>query len=42
MSDRDGWGLWVMAASGGGPQKLVDVPAGFGAGWSEERLSWGP
>jgi hypothetical protein len=42
MSDRDGWGIWMMAASGSSPQKLVGVPAGFGAGWSEERLSWGP
>jgi eukaryotic-like serine/threonine-protein kinase len=42
MSDRDGWGIWVMPASGGNPQKLVGVPAGFGSAWSEERLSWGP
>jgi serine/threonine-protein kinase len=42
MSDRDGWGIWVMPAAGGAAQKLVAVPAGFGSGWSEERLSWGP
>jgi Tol biopolymer transport system component len=42
MSDRDGgWGIWVMNADGSNPQKLVDVP-GFGAGWVEEHLAWGP
>ncbi len=42
MSNRDGgWGIWVMNADGSNPQKLVAVP-GFGAGWIEERLAWGP
>jgi len=41
MSNRDGWGIWVMNADGSGPQKLVSVP-GFGANWQEERLAWGP
>jgi len=42
MSDRDGgWGIWVMNADGSAPQKLLSVP-GFGAGWAEERLAWGP
>jgi hypothetical protein len=42
MSDRDGgWGIWVMNADGSSPQKLAAVP-GFGAGWAEERLAWGP
>ena len=43
MSDRDGgWGIWVMNTNGQNPQKLMAVPSGFGAGWAEERLSWGP
>lgn len=42
MSDRDGgWGIWVMNADGSAAQKLLAVP-GFGAGWAEERLAWGP
>ena len=42
MSDRDGgWGIWVMNANGQNPQKLIAVSSGFGAGWTEERLSWG-
>jgi Tol biopolymer transport system component len=42
MSNREGWGIWVMPAGGGAAQKLAAVPPGFGSGWSEERLSWGP
>ena len=41
MSDRDGWGIWVMNADGSSPRKLTAV-ANFGTKWSEERLSWGP
>jgi eukaryotic-like serine/threonine-protein kinase len=41
MSDRDGWGIWVMNADGSNPRKLTAAP-GFGADWSNERLSWGP
>ena len=42
MSDRGGgWAIWVMNADGSNPQKLIDVPSGFGA-WEEERLAWGP
>jgi serine/threonine protein kinase len=43
MSNRDGnWAIWVMNADGNSPRKLIDVPDGFGAGWAEERLAWGP
>jgi Tol biopolymer transport system component len=42
MSDRDGWGIWVMPSSGGSAQKLIGVPTGFGSAWQEDRLSWGP
>ena len=41
MSNRDGWGIWVMNADGSNPQKLISVP-GFGSNWKEERLAWGP
>jgi TolB protein len=42
ISDRDGWGIWVMNADGGNPQKLLAVPAGFGNEWPIARISWGP
>ena len=43
MSNRDGgWGIWIMGADGSNPRKLVAVPDGFGAGWAEESLAWGP
>jgi serine/threonine-protein kinase len=43
ISNRDGgWGIWVMNADGSNPQKLIAVPNGFGQGWAEERLAWGP
>lgn len=42
ISNRDGWGIWVMNADGSNPQKLLAVPTGFGPGWAEERLGWGP
>jgi serine/threonine-protein kinase len=42
ISNRDGWGIWVMNADGSNPQKLLTVPTGFGQGWAEERLGWGP
>jgi hypothetical protein len=42
ISDRDGWGIWIMNADGSNPQKLIGVPTGFGANWNEERLAWGP
>jgi len=42
ISNRDGWGIWVMNADGSNPQKLLAVPTGFGSGWAEERLGWGP
>jgi hypothetical protein len=42
MSNRGGaWGIWVMNADGSQPRLLAPVPGGFGAGWAEERLSWG-
>jgi len=42
MTDRGGgWGIWLMNADGSNPQKLIDVPAGFG-NWETERLAWGP
>ena len=42
MSDRGGgWAIWVMNTDGSNPQKLIDVPGGFGT-WEEERLAWGP
>jgi hypothetical protein len=42
LSNRDGWGIWVMPAAGGAAQKLIGVPTGFGNAWPEERLAWGP
>lgn len=42
MSNRGGWSIWVMNADGSGAAQLIAVPEGFGAGWAEERLSWGP
>lgn len=42
MSDRGGWSIWIMNADGSNPVKWLDVPAGFGSNWAEERLAWGP
>jgi Tol biopolymer transport system component len=42
MSNRDGWGIWVMNADGSGQHKVASVAGGFGANWAEERISWGP
>lgn len=42
ISDRDGWSIWIMNADGSNPTKWLDVPAGFGPNWAEERLAWGP
>ncbi len=42
MSNRDGWGIWVMEADGANPRLLVAVPEGFGKLWDQDRLSWGP
>jgi TolB protein len=42
MSNRDGWGIWVMNADGSDQRKLASVSGGFGTQWQDERLSWGP
>ncbi len=42
MSDRGGWGIWIMEADSANPRLLVAVPEGFGKLWDQERLSWGP
>lgn len=42
ISDRGGWSIWIMNADGSSPVKWLDVPAGFGPNWAEERLAWGP
>lgn len=42
MSNRSGWGIWIMEADGANPRLLVAVPEGFGKLWDQDRLSWGP
>jgi len=43
MSNRDGgWGIWIMNTDGSNARKLIAVAEGFGAGWAEESLAWGP
>lgn len=46
VSDRSGWGVWVVPVTGGNATKLFDLPgAPWGAGdhdWTNERIAWGP
>lgn len=42
MSNRDGWGIWVMEADGANPRLLVAVSEGLGKLWDQDCLSWGP
>lgn len=45
VSDRDGWGVWVVPTSGGPAQRLPINFLGWGGGerdWTNERISWGP
>jgi hypothetical protein len=44
VSNRDGaWSIWVVAADGGPPSKLFELPWGAALrDWQNERLSWAP
>jgi hypothetical protein len=45
LSDRSGaWAIWLMQRNGTSPVKIHDLPGGggYGPGWYEERLTWGP
>ncbi|MEM7345336.1 MAG: protein kinase, partial [Chloroflexota bacterium] len=43
ISNRDGWAVWVIPASGGSATRLFDIPWGAPPNdWLIERMSWGP